>query len=187
MSHALMLNGILFYAHNQFLKQVTKLLYHVANSFISSNGHRIEKKKITCSTIEVLMYQGATALLLMLSFAHSQARFLVSWLIAPTNHKKQTNLQNFINSSPSPSPYWIRRLPFVAPWTDIDFSETKPETEDIKTTLPTPDALRSGYASWHIWKVDPKLVSMSLENSAAVKSIIGFRMFVPTLFIYTSN
>jgi hypothetical protein len=35
--------------------------------------------------------------------------------------------------------------------------------------------------------VDPKLVSMRVENSAAVKSVIGFRMFVPTLFIYTSN
>ena len=29
------------------------------------------------------MYQGATALLLILSFAHSHAKFFVSWFIAP--------------------------------------------------------------------------------------------------------
>ena len=44
------------------------------------------KKKrnwITWSTIGVLMYQGATALLLILSSAHSHAKFFVSWFIAP--------------------------------------------------------------------------------------------------------
>lgn len=83
--------------------------------------------------------------------------------------------------------HWISKLPFVAPWTDIDFRETKPETDEINTTLPTPDAFKSGYASWHIWKVDPKLVSTRVENSAVVKSVTGFLMFVPTLFTYTSN
>lgn len=138
------------------------------------------------------MYQGATALLLILSFAHSQAKFFVSWLIAPIKQKtnKSSKLDKLINTTFSvkqaTAHHWIGELPFVAPWTDIDFRETKPETDEINTTLPTPDAFRSGYASWHMWKVDPKLVSIRRENSAVVKSIIGFRIFVPTLFTYTS-
>jgi len=139
------------------------------------------------------MYQGATALLLILSFAHSQARFLVSWLIAPIYQKenKPSKFDKLINITAFVKQAAIQhracKLPFVAPWTDIDFSETKPETEETNTTLPIPDAFKCGYASWHMWKTDPKLVSIRVENSVLVKSVTGFRMFVPTLFIYTSN
>lgn len=44
----------------------------------TNDTHDSKVKRLTCLTIEVLMYQGATALLLMLSFAHSHAKFLVS-------------------------------------------------------------------------------------------------------------
>ena len=50
--------------------------------------HVSEMNRATCSTMEVLTYQGATELTLILSLAHSQAKFLVSWLIAPENGGK---------------------------------------------------------------------------------------------------
>lgn len=75
-------------------------------------------------------------------------------------------------------------LPLVAAWTDIDFSDTKPETEEVNTILPAPEALNRGYESWHMWKEDSKFVDMRIETSSAVKSTIGFLIFVPTLFIY---
>jgi hypothetical protein len=40
---------------------------------------------ITGATFLVLTAHGATALVRMLSFAHSQAKFFVIWLIAPEN------------------------------------------------------------------------------------------------------
>lgn len=75
-------------------------------------------------------------------------------------------------------------LPFVAPWTDMFFNDTKAETDEVNTTLPAPDALRRGYASWHRWKTDSKFVANRVETSSAVKSDTGFRIFVPTLLIY---
>ena len=42
-----------------------------------------KNKILTPSVSEVAMYQGATELALMLSFAHSHAKFFVNWLIAP--------------------------------------------------------------------------------------------------------
>ena len=66
----------------------------------------------------------------------------------------------------------------------MDFKDTKPETEDVNTTLPDPDAFRRGYASWHQWKTDSKFVVTRAENSTAVISTIGFRILVPTLFTY---
>ena len=51
---------------------------------LSKLKHTYEKvENITSSFIGVLMNQGATELTLILSLAHSHARFLVSWLIAP--------------------------------------------------------------------------------------------------------
>ena len=81
----------------------------------------------------------------------------------------------------------IGKLPLVAPWTDIEFSETKPDTEEVNTMLPTPNALRGGQASWEIWKADSKLVDMRVENPTTVKSTTEFRMFLPTIFIYGSK
>lgn len=75
----------------------------------------------------------------------------------------------------------------MAPWTDIDLSETKLETDEVNTTHPAPDAFRRGYASWLVWKTDSKFVAISFEKSSDVISTIGLRMFVPTLFIYWSK
>lgn len=60
---------------------------------------------------------------------------------------------------------------------------TTPATEEMKTMLPIPDALRRGCASWQRWNVDSKLVVMRVEYSSGVNSMVGFLMFVPTLFI----
>uniref|UniRef100_A0A2N9EUK2 Reverse transcriptase Ty1/copia-type domain-containing protein n=1 Tax=Fagus sylvatica TaxID=28930 RepID=A0A2N9EUK2_FAGSY len=43
--------------------------------------------------------------------------------------------------------------------------------------LPAPDSFRRGCASWHKWKADSKLVVIREENSSAVKSTVGFRLF----------
>ncbi len=59
---------------------------------------------------------------------------------------------------------------------------TKPATDDMNTTLPAPDPFKSGCAIWHKWYVDSKLVLMTLEYSSKVYSVVGFLMFVPTLF-----
>ena len=55
------------------------------------------KKKsnwITWSTIGVLMYQEATALLLILSSAHPHAKFFVSWFIAPEKSQNDNDNDN---------------------------------------------------------------------------------------------
>lgn len=78
----------------------------------------------------------------------------------------------------------IAKLPLVAPCTDIDLSETKPETEEVNTILPAFEALRRGYASWLTWKTDSKFVAIRVEKSSEVISATGLRMFVPTLFTY---
>ena len=75
----------------------------------------------------------------------------------------------------------------VAPWTDIDFSDTKPETDETNTMLPDPDVLSRGYASWLVWKTDSKFVAIKVEKSSSVKSTTGFLIFVPTLFIWTTK
>ena len=64
---------------------------------------------------------------------------------------------------------------------------TTPATEEMNTILPIPDAFRRGCASWHRWYIDSKLVVMSVEKSSEVNSMVGFLMFVPTLFIYTQK
>jgi hypothetical protein len=45
---------------------------------------------------------------------------------------------------------------------------TTPETEEMNTMLPIPDAFRRGYASWQRWNVDSKLVVMRVEKSSGV-------------------
>ena len=44
---------------------------------------------LTASTKGVLINQGATQLLLILSFAHLHAKSLVSWFIAPASREKK--------------------------------------------------------------------------------------------------
>lgn len=56
-----------------------KKCYH--KSKFQDNSHKKIRERlenITRSTSEVLVYHGATEFVLILSFAHSQARFLVS-------------------------------------------------------------------------------------------------------------
>lgn len=43
----------------------------------------VKEKSLTVSAAEVAMTPGAMELALMLSQAHSHAKFLASWLIAP--------------------------------------------------------------------------------------------------------
>lgn len=136
--------------------------------------------------MEVLIYQGATALTLIPSLAHSHAKFLVSWLIAPRGEGQISHYITLYCSTLGKA-WAILVLPLDAPWTDMFFNDTKPETEEVNTTCPAPEAFRRGYASWHMWKEDPKFVPMSIENSSDVNSMIGFRMFVPTLFIYWTH
>jgi len=52
-------------------------------------------ENITSSFIGVLMNQGATELTLILSLAHSHARFLVSWLIAPAIFLRSQQVTTF--------------------------------------------------------------------------------------------
>lgn len=59
---------------------------------------------------------------------------------------------------------------------------TKPATEDMNTILPAPDAFKRGCESWHRWYVDSKFVDIRIEYSSAVNSVVGFLMFIPTLF-----
>lgn len=145
------------------------------------------KQKLTCSTMEVLIYQGATALLLIPSFAHSQARFFVSWLIAPKSRFTTQNCHKLSSKKHTLYHKKFQNLPLVAPWSVMDLSETKPDTDEVNTTLPVFDAFRNGCASWQMWKTDSKFVDIWVENSWAVNSTIGFRMFVPTLFTYWSD
>lgn len=60
---------------------------------------------------------------------------------------------------------------------------TRPATEEINKMLPTPEAFKRGCASWQRWYAESKLVAMSMEYSTLVYSVVGFLMFVPTLFI----
>lgn len=136
--------------------------------------------------MEVLIYQGATALLLIPSFAHSQAKFFVSWLIAPKSGLTTCKYYNFVIKKHSYHKKF-QELPLVAPWSVMDFSETKAETDEVKTMLPAFNAFKNGCASWLMWKTDSKFVDISMENSSTVNCTIGFRMFVPTLFTYWSN
>lgn len=78
------------------------------------------------------MPPGAMEVALMLSPAHSQAKFLANWLIAP----------------------------LVAPQMDPTLQDTTPATEEMKTMLPVPDDLSKGWASWHKWYEDSKFVEI---------------------------
>jgi hypothetical protein len=60
-----------------------------------------------------------------------------------------------------------------------------PATDDMNTILPLPDAFKYGWASWHVWYTDSKLVAMIKANSSDVYSTVGFRIFVPTLLTWT--
>ncbi|WVZ54128.1 LOW QUALITY PROTEIN: hypothetical protein U9M48_004981 [Paspalum notatum var. saurae] len=66
------------------------------------------------------------------------------------------------------------------PWT-----ATRPQTEETRTTLPAPDALSSGCASWQRWYADSRLVAMMNAYSSAVYSVVGLATLVPTLFTST--
>jgi hypothetical protein len=102
------------------------------------------------------MNQGATELTLILSLAHSHARFLVSWLIAPLEAE-------YIG------------YPML---TDVT-----PQMEDTKTILPAPEAFKSGCASWDRWKADWRFVFIKNEKSSAVYSKVGLYTLVPALLI----
>lgn len=78
------------------------------------------------------MTPGATELALILSLAHSHAKFLASWQIAP----------------------------LVAPQMDPTLHETTPAAEEMKTMLPDPEDLSRGCASWHKWYADSKFVEI---------------------------
>lgn len=79
---------------------------HVAqmNGYMQSWSCQLAKSRslvkgchgLTGSTKGVLMNHGATELLLLLSFAHSHAKLLASWFIAPTLRKnKETEFTAF--------------------------------------------------------------------------------------------
>lgn len=57
------------------------------------------RKNNTGSVRGVLMNQGATQLVLILSFAHSHAKFLVSWFIAAAKRIKEFNSVGHISNS----------------------------------------------------------------------------------------
>jgi hypothetical protein len=57
------------------------------NKIVPKNNHI--SRTLTSSTSEVLIYHGATELVLMLSFAHSHAKFLANWFMAPKKHRWQ--------------------------------------------------------------------------------------------------
>lgn len=66
------------------------------NRIIKFNEQRYEKY-VTGSMRGVLINQGATQLDLMLSFAHSHARFFISWFSAPARKFKEKKLGHEIN------------------------------------------------------------------------------------------
>ncbi|WVZ01753.1 hypothetical protein V8G54_022559, partial [Vigna mungo] len=104
-------------------------------------------KRVTFSARGVLITPGATQLLLILSLAHSHARFFVIWCIAP----------------------------FAALYTTgVMFEAITPAAEDMKTILAASEAFRRGCASWLKWKQDSRFVLITNAKSSAVKSRVGF-------------
>jgi len=59
---------------------------------------------------------------------------------------------------------------------------TTPATDEMKIMLPDPDNFKRGCAIWHKWYADSRLVAIKKEYSSAENSVVGFLMFVPTLF-----
>ncbi|CAN1846672.1 hypothetical protein LINPERHAP1_LOCUS38294 [Linum perenne] len=53
----------------------------------------------------------------------------------------------------------------------MDFNDWKPVTEEVKTTLPCPEALRSGYESWLKWKADSKFADIRVETSIRDRTV----------------
>lgn len=77
------------------------------------------------------------------------------------------------------------QLPLLAAYKVPDPIAVTPATDDMNTILPLPDAFKCGWASWHVWYTDSKLVAMIKANSSDVYSTVGFRIFVPTLLTWT--
>lgn len=59
----------------------------------------------------------------------------------------------------------------------------KPETEDMNTMLPLPEAFSNGYASWLKWNDPSKFVLITLQISSSVTSAAVFNdVVLPALF-----
>jgi hypothetical protein len=78
----------------------------------------------------------------------------------------------------------LKLLPLVIAYIVPLNTPTTPQTDDMKTMLPDPDCFKRGCATWHKWYADSRLVAIKNEYSSAENSVVGFLMFVPTLFTY---
>ncbi len=54
-------------------------------------------------------------------------------------------------------------IPLDPPYTTPGKNPTTPAIDEIETILPSPDAFKSGWASWHEWNTDSRLVDITEE------------------------
>lgn len=93
--------------------------------------------------------------------------------------KPQIQIQNKMGNGEE-----ICGLPLEAAYGVEKGRAIKPETEDMNTMLPLPEAFSNGYASWLKWSDASKFVLITLEISSSVTSTVDFNddNVLPALF-----